>query len=103
MNPRQYLRALKHAAAELIPWQLVAVTRGRDFHAELMHADIADDEFDTLEPPVGVDAAPPVAPPAGPTRHDLEWAAGVVKAFAVFNAPDDERDQLRALADRLTQ
>ena len=55
MNPRQFLRALKHLAGDVIPWQLVATVRGRDCDAAVLAAadQLADAEaeYETLEPP----------------------------------------------------
>lgn len=69
MTIRQSLRGLKHLAADLIPWQLVAAVRGRDYNtAVLAAADAladAEAEYETLEPPAGVEPHPPVVPPAG--------------------------------------
>ncbi len=104
MTPRQFLRNLCYTAADLVPWQLVAVARGRDWNQVNAAADaLADEEaeYEVLEPPAGVEPAPRV-PPAGP---DLQFAAGVVRAYAAL-APelyDRERTDLRALADRLIE
>ena len=70
MNPRQFLRALKHLAGDVIPWQLVDVRRGRAYDAAVLAAadQLADAEaeYEVLpEPPVEVEPHPPVAPSAG--------------------------------------
>ena len=78
MNPRQFLRAMKHLAGDVIPWQLIDVLRGRDYDRAVIDAadQLADEEveYETLEPhvpPAGVDATPPVVPPAGSNLIDL--------------------------------
>ena len=128
MNPRQFLRNLRHLVSHLIPWQLVDTVRGRDYDAAVLAAaDMladAEETYEALEPgccvfcgatvsstippvddrPAGVEF-PPDPPPAGhPTRRDLTYAAGVVKAYAALgDTTPAERIDLRALADRLTQ
>ena len=126
MTFRQSLRAVGYLISEVIPSQAIRVARGRDWAVNNPADQLADAEetYEALEPgccvfcgatvsstippvddrPAGVEF-PPDPPPAGhPTRRDLTYAAGVVKAYAALgDTTPAERIDLRALADRLTQ
>lgn len=76
MTVRQFLRNLCYTAADVIPWQAVDVVRGRDYDAAVLAAAdaLADEEaeYETLEPPVGVE--PPHPPVAAPSAGSLaDW------------------------------